>query len=68
MSYAFKNIEYPLYINNIKCLFEYLFRMVMLISNGYSAFICFVCLILYIPSKIFQLCRDGSSWYEPVLS
>ena len=25
-------------------------------------------LILYIPSAIFQLCRDGSSWVEPVLS
>ena len=25
-------------------------------------------LILYIPSTIFQLCRDGSSWVEPVQS
>ena len=25
-------------------------------------------LILNIPSTIFQLCRDGSSWVEPVLS
>ena len=25
-------------------------------------------LILYIPSTIFQLYRDGSSWVEPVLS
>ena len=25
-------------------------------------------LILYIPSTIFQLCRDGPSWVEPVLS
>ena len=25
-------------------------------------------LILYVPSKIFQLNRDGSSWVEPVLS
>ena len=24
--------------------------------------------ILYVPSTIFQLCRDGSSWVEPVLS
>ena len=33
--------------------------------------ICFVCLfdlILYVPSKIFQLNRNGSSWVEPVLS
>ena len=25
-------------------------------------------LILYVPSTILQLCRDGSSWVEPVLS
>ena len=25
-------------------------------------------LILYIPSTIFQLYRDGSSWVEPVIS
>ena len=25
-------------------------------------------LILYVPSTIFQLCREGSSWVEPVLS
>ena len=25
-------------------------------------------LILYVPSKNFQLKRDGSSWVEPVLS
>ena len=32
---------------------------------------CFVCLfdlILYVPSTIFQLNRNGSSWVEPVLS
>ena len=28
----------------------------------------FVCLILYVPSTIFQLTRDRSSWVEPVLS
>ena len=27
-----------------------------------------VCLILYVPSTIFQLNRDGSSWAQPVLS
>ena len=25
-------------------------------------------LILYVPSTIYQLCWDGSSWVEPVLS
>ena len=32
-----------------------------------SSFVLFD-LILYIPSTIFQLNRDGSSWVEPVLS
>ena len=29
---------------------------------------CLFDLILYVPSMIFQLCRDWSSWVEPVLS
>ena len=29
---------------------------------------CFVDLILYVPSTIFHLNRDGSSWVEPVLT
>ena len=29
---------------------------------------CLFDLILYVPSTIFQLCGDGSSWVEPVLS
>ena len=36
-----------------------------------SRLVCFVCLfdlILYVPSTIFQLYRDGSFWVEPVLS
>ena len=33
-----------------------------------KAIICMFDLILYIPSTIFQLNRDGSSWVEPVLS
>ena len=39
-------------------------------SFEYPQHICFVlfCLIHYIPSTIFQLNRDGSSWVEPVLS
>ena len=32
------------------------------------SFVCLFDLILYVPSTIFQLCRDGSSWVEPVLS
>ena len=33
----------------------------------FSAF-CLIDLILFVPSTIFQLNRDGSSWAEPVLS
>ena len=41
------------------------------ISTGIICLILFVCLfdlILYVPSTIFQLSRDGSSGVEPVLS
>ena len=31
-------------------------------------FVCLFDLILYVPSTIFQLNKDGSSWVEPVLS
>ena len=39
-------------------------------SVGGYKFVKFVLfdLILYVPSTIFQLNRDGSSWVEPVLS
>ena len=30
--------------------------------------VCLFALILYVPSTIFQLYRDGSSWVEPVLN
>ena len=33
-----------------------------------SFLLCLFGLILYVPSTIFQLIRDGSSWVEPVLS
>ena len=33
----------------------------------YISFVCLFDLILYVPSTIFQLNRDGSSWVEPVL-
>ena len=31
-------------------------------------FVCLIDLILYAPSTVSQLYRDGSSWVEPVLS
>ena len=33
-----------------------------------EVFVCLFDLILYVPSTIFQLYRDGSSWVELVLS
>ena len=33
-----------------------------------SIFVCLFDFILYLPSTIFQLNRDGSSWVDPVLS
>ena len=33
-----------------------------------NLFVCLFDLIPYVPSTIFQLYRDGSSWVEPVLS
>ena len=40
----------------------YFRRVVLFIS------FCLFDLILYVPSTIFQLNRDASSWFEPVLS
>ena len=37
-------------------------------SQSHSYLLLLVDLILYVPSTIFQLNRDGSSWIEPVLS
>ena len=31
-------------------------------------FVCLFDLTSYVPSTIVQLCRDGSSWVEPVIS
>ena len=42
---------------------------VILINILYNdVFVCLFDLILYVPSTIFQLNRDESSWVEPVLS
>ena len=41
------------------------------LTSGYELFFYMICLfdlVLYVPSTIFQLNRDGSSWVEPVLS
>ena len=38
------------------------------LSRRLSVCFCLFDLILYVPSTVFQLYRDGSSWVEPVLS
>ena len=54
----------------VECLSRYLIQgtICILLSTGSFLFVCFVCLILYVTSTIFQLNRDGSSWVEAVLS
>ena len=37
-------------------------------GTNQTSFVCLFDLILYVPSTIFQLNRDRSSWVEPVLS
>ena len=45
------------------------FRNVITLSNrSEKESVSLFDLILYVPSTIFQLNRDGSSWVEPVLS
>ena len=45
------------------------YRFVLLVCLIWSfKFVCLFDLILYVPSTISQLNRDGSSWVEPVLS
>ena len=41
---------------------------ILLCLQKQDMFVCLFDLILYVPSTIFQLNRDGSSWVEPVLS
>ena len=46
-------------------------KSILMPQYGILASSCFVCLfdlIIYVPSTIFQLNRDGSSWVVPVLS
>ena len=38
------------------------------LNQHWKSDFCLFDLILYVPSTIFQLYRDGSSWVEPVLS
>ena len=47
---------------------EYLALSFIVIHALHDCCFCLFDLILYVPSTIFQLYRDGSSWVEPVLS
>ena len=38
------------------------------LNINHALFVCLFDMILYVPSTIFQLNRDGFSWVEPVLS
>ena len=53
-------IEYTAFMGNLV--------KVMKPSLDNEGEICLFDLVLYVPSTIFQLYRDGSSWVEPVLS
>ena len=37
----------------------------VILSHRVVLFVCLFDMILYVPSTIFQLCQDGSSWVEP---
>ena len=52
---------------NSKSKFSHLSQQTMSVFSS-ADFACLFGLILYVPSTIFQLCRDGSSWVEPELS
>ena len=45
-----------------------LYLVAMILENSTIHILILFDLILYVPSTIFQLNRDGSSWVEPVLS
>ena len=78
MVLLFSDWRYALIIKNAMSMIEHRVSKAFcamgscIIPNVGCLFVClFVCLfdlILYVPSTIFQLLRDGSSSVEPVLS
>ena len=52
----------------VKTSFEFIKEPPVLSETALLFVFCLFDLILYVPSTIFQLNRDGSSWVEPVLS
>ena len=61
------NILNPTYFSISGKLFYILYLTTFWTNIGRTIF-CLFDLILYVPSTIFQIYRDGSSWVEPVLS
>ena len=47
---------------------NHIFVLIHIRNKGEFGIVCLFDLILNVPSTIFQLNRDGSSWVEPVLS
>ena len=64
-------VHYPLpdeYYNTLVFILLNTANLIFLLKLNLLYTIFSVCLILYVPSTIFQLNRDGSSWVEPVRS
>ena len=59
-------------ISHQKCDYKIFFNVLDICAPVFlillNKFVCLFNLSLYDPSTIFLLCRDGSSWVEPVLS
>ena len=64
--YVFSNTDYDTAVRNKYGATHELAIEVRIAEN--LVFVCLIDLIIYVPSTIFQLNRDGSSWVEPVLS
>ena len=67
ISYVSRPIVIKLHVYNGKCYIS-LCLIVLDIFNIKLPYLFLFDLILYVPSTIFQLNRDGSSWVEQVLS
>ena len=57
-----------LYIPTLSELCSETYYQINILKLIIYAWFCLFDLILYVPSTIFQLYRNGSSWVEPVLS
>ena len=53
---------------NLASAVDKVYQLNILSRQIFDVLVCLFDLILYVPSTIFQLNRDRSSWVEPVLS